>query len=133
MKCDSELGRLALSDEERLNNYRKLLGLVVDSVALGSNKPDATMLEAAAAHGKRRKLDGYSVSMIVEDCRCFRTAINKTVQENLLALDASELIADLNRIYDMLELQLRESISAFLSDNSVKPPSKRRKGVSNIA
>jgi hypothetical protein len=107
--------------------------LLVDSLSLGLKKPDHAMLEAAATHGKRRKQHGYSVAMIVEDCRCFRAAINRTVQENLLALDASELLADLNRIYDMLELQLRESISAFLSDNSGKPPTKKKRGVSNIA
>ena len=133
MKSHSELGQLQLSDEERVNNYGQLLRLVVDSLALGFNKPDRAMLEAAAAHGKRRKQQGYSIPMIVEDCRCFRAAINKTIQENLLALDASELLADLNRIYDMLQLQLKESISVFLSNGSAKSRSKTRKGVSNIA
>jgi YesN/AraC family two-component response regulator len=133
MKSDSELAQLRLSDEERTGNFGQLLRLLVDSLSLGLKKPDHAMLEAAATHGKRRKQHGYSVAMIVEDCRCFRAAINRTVQENLLALDASELLADLNRIYDMLELQLRESISAFLSDNSGKPPTKKKRGVSNIA
>ena len=133
MKSDPELAKLRLSDEERISNYGQLLQLLVDSLALGFKKPDQAMLEAAATHGKTRKQHRYSVAMVVEDCRCFRAALNKTVQENLLALDASELLADLNRIYDMLELQLRESISAFLSDNSGKTPPRKRKGVSNIA
>jgi ActR/RegA family two-component response regulator len=132
MKADAELARLRLSDEERVNNFGQLLQLLVDSLALSQNKPNQAMLEAAATHGRTRKEQGYSIPMIVEDCHCFRGAINETVQENLLALDASELLADLNRIYDMLELQLRESISAFLSSNSVKPSPRTRRGVSNL-
>jgi ActR/RegA family two-component response regulator len=133
MKSHSELAQIQLSDEERVNNYGQLLRLLVDSLALGFDKPDQAMLEAAANHGKTRKQHGYSAPMIVEDVRCLRAAINRVIQENLLALDASELLPDLNRIYDILQLQLKESISAFLRNGSAKPGSKTRKGVSNIA
>jgi ActR/RegA family two-component response regulator len=133
MKSHSELAQLRLSDEERVNNYGQLLRLLVDSLSLGFDKPDRAMLEAAAKHGKTRKQHGYSAPMIVEDVRCLRAAINKTIQENLLALDTSELLPDLNQIYDMLQLQLKESISAFLSKEAAKSISKTRKGVSNPA
>lgn len=133
MKSNSELRRLQLSDEERVNNYGEILRLLVDELALGFNQPGQALLQAAATHGSKRKQHGYSAPMMVEDVRCFRAAINKTIEENLLALDASDLFADLNRIYDMLQLQLKEAISAFLSNKSDKPPSKTRRGVSNPA
>ena len=133
MKSQPELAQLRLSDEQRVNNSGQLLRLMVDSLDLGSDRPDQAMLEAAAQHGKTRKQHGYSVPMIVDDVRCFRAAINETVEENLLAVDVSELLLDLNRIYDMLQLQLKESISAFLGKGSAKPTSKTRKRTSNPA
>jgi ActR/RegA family two-component response regulator len=133
MKSQPELAQIQLSDEERINNYGQILSLLVDNLDFGFNKPDKAMLEAAAKHGKARKQQGYSVPMLIEDVRCLRAAINETIQENLLAIDASELLPDINRIYDMLQLQLKESISAFLSNGSTKSSSKTRKGVPNSA
>lgn len=133
MKSHSALAQLQLSDDERIDNCGLLLRLLVDSLDLGFSEPDQVMLEAAAKHGKTRKKQGYSAPMIVDDVRCLRAAINQSIQENLLALDASELLPDLNRIYDMLQLQLKQAISAFLSNGSAKSMSRSRKGATNIA
>lgn len=133
MKSYPGLAQLQLTDDERANNYGQLLRLLVDNLALGFKEPNPAMLEAAAKHGKMRKQHGYTAAMIVDDVRCLCAAINHTIQENLLALDTSELLPDLNRIQDMLQLQLKESISAYLGGGSATSPSRPRKGVSNNA
>jgi ActR/RegA family two-component response regulator len=133
MKSHPELASLQLTDEQRIDHYDQLLRLLVDSLDLDLRKPDAASLQAAAEHGRTRKQQGYSAPMLVEDLRCLRAAINTTIQENLVALDLSELLPDLNRIYDLLQIQLKESIAAFLSVGPVQSRAKTKKGVSRTA
>jgi ActR/RegA family two-component response regulator len=133
MKSHLQLAALQLTDEQRIDHYSELLRSLADSLDLGLRKLDAASLQAAAEHGKERKQEGYSAPMLVEDVRCVRAAINTTIQENLVALDLSELLPDLNLIYDMLHLQLKESIAAFLSVSPVQSSAKTRKGASKSA
>jgi hypothetical protein len=133
MKSHPELASLQLTDEQRIDHYDQLLRLLVDSLDLDLRKPDAASLQAAAEHGRTRKQQGYSAPMLVEDLRCLRAAINTTIQENLVALDLSELLPDLNRIYDLLQIQLKESIAAFLRVGPLQSRAKTKKGVSRTA
>jgi hypothetical protein len=50
----------------------------------------------------------------VEDTRCIDNAIMKIIEENLLAIDISELLTDWNLVHGMLQGQLKASIAAFL-------------------
>jgi ActR/RegA family two-component response regulator len=133
MKSRVEQPSLPISDEQRINYYRQILNYVAESLELGTHKPNPAILRAAAQHGKERKQQGYAAPLLVEDVRCLCTAINTTIEENLLALDFSELLPDLKQIYDMLQLQLKESISSFLSAGPAEARGKVRKRTSKTA
>ena len=133
MRSHLELASLELSDEQRIDHYPQQLRSIADSLDLGLRKPDAATLRAAAEHGKQRKQQGYSAPMLVEDLRCLCNVINTTIEENLLALDVSVLLPDLKLVHEMLQVQLKESISAFLSIGPVQSRARMRKGASKTA
>lgn len=133
MKSRLELFSLQLTDEQRTNYYYHLLTSVIDGLDLGMRKLDAETLRAAAQHGKERKQQGYSAPMLVEEVTCVCAAINRTIAENLLALDFSELLPDFQQINEMLQIQLKEAISSFLSIGPAEFRAKMGKRASKTA
>ena len=114
MKSTPELAQVALSDDQRVGDLRPMLQAVVRGLESGPHHDRQDLLRPAYAHGRSRRAQGYSAPMIVEDTRCVDTAIMKVIEENLLAIDISELFTDWNQTHAMLQGQLKASITAFL-------------------
>ena len=72
-------------------------------------------LERASVHGRLRRDQGYSVSMVVEETRLLFKVISQVLQENLLSIDISSVIPDLVRLSDTLSELLVQSLNSFQS------------------
>lgn len=114
MKANSDVTPLSMPDRERVDHIPLLLVRIADQ--LDSNEPDLSSFakSEAAAHGTLRHRQGYSAPMLVEDARLIDEAIFDTIQEQLMTLDLSTLISDLRHVNRILELQLKESLRAYL-------------------
>ncbi len=119
MRAHRKLGALPLSDEERVGHVAGLLNSVVRTINLGDGGVLSEESRAmAAAHGHRRRRQGYTLAMIVDDTRVLEQAIYEQVQEGLLELDLSYLITDLRRLNDSLDYELQDSLDAFLEQKA---------------
>jgi DNA-binding response OmpR family regulator len=114
MKTTPELAQVPLTDAQRLQDLRPMLEALVRGLEQGPRHDRHDLLGPAHIHGRTRRSQGYTAPMIVEDTRCVDTAIMRTIEENLLAIDISELLTDWNLVHGMLQGQLKASITAFL-------------------
>ncbi len=118
MKAHRKLGALKLTDQQRLNNLRELLVSVTGTLETESSEISASGRAQAWEHGRTRREQGYSITMLVDDTRLLEQVVYHLVQENLLELDLSYLINDLRRLNDSLENKLQESITAYLENKA---------------
>lgn len=56
----------------------------------------------------------YSIKLLVETTRIVAQVINDIVYENLLSVNLSYLLLDLNKVNDALLFQLGESVEAYI-------------------
>jgi hypothetical protein len=66
-----ELTHIPLSDEDRSRHLPELFHDLACRLRL-ANDIRLPASSAATAHGERRRLQGYSPAMVVEESRCFR-------------------------------------------------------------
>jgi hypothetical protein len=78
-------------------------------------QPDV-QTRAGAKHGRTRKEQGYSLSMLVDDRRAIDAAIHDVIKGKLLELDLSSLLDDLERLNDCLDRQLQHSLEGYTED-----------------
>jgi len=117
MKQHQQLVALPLSDGDRIDHLPGIFTRLTDLLEL-PERSDIILddsLKEAAHHGSMRNRQGYSIDMLIEDRRLLGNAIYDAVRENLLALDLSRVIPDLQRINDSLDLQLRSALLAYLT------------------
>ena len=69
---------------------------------------------SAVAHGKIRRLQGYSPAMLVHDSRILQVTLFGTLQKNLNALDFSLLLPDVMTIADEVDSQLTQAIESYM-------------------
>jgi hypothetical protein len=109
-----DFARLDLSKDTKIDHVPWLLRLLVDRLdQLPIN--DKQELESARIHGKTRRLQGYSVPMLVEEGLILYFLVADTLQSNLLDMDISSVIPDLVQITASANRMLNESIRSFLS------------------
>jgi DNA-binding response OmpR family regulator len=118
VKQSRELNHLRLSDEERTGHLPEL----VEDLIVRLRKPNATTKDsdaissaAAIAHGKLRRLQGYTPAMLVHESRILQVTLFGTLQSNLDRLDFSLLLPDIMTIADEVDAQLTQSMDSFMS------------------
>jgi CheY-like chemotaxis protein len=115
MKATSDLAALPLSDEERLDHLRETLSELADHLESGlPNDASELLLHSARLRGEVRRKQHYPLKLMVQNERIVDQVINNVIYENLLTLNLSYLLLDLNKLDDALLLQLEESIGAYL-------------------
>jgi DNA-binding response OmpR family regulator len=116
VKKNKELNQIALTDHERTGC---LPGMIEDLIVrlrepnVALPKSDSVSSEAAAAHGKMRKLQGYSPVMLLHDSRILQIALFGTLQNHLGSLDFSLLLPDVMTIADEVDLQLTQALDSY--------------------
>ena len=116
VKKSKELVRVSLSDQERTGYLPKLIeDLIVRLRApnIPGAESDSLCSAAAVAHGKMRKLQGYSPAMLVHDSRILQVTLFGMLQKNLSALDFSLLLPDVMTIADEVDSQLTQAMEGY--------------------
>lgn len=114
MKSDPALGPISISDEERGGELHAMLLEMANQ--LDSPAPDqltGTAIELSRRHGAKRLASGYRISMLVTDAVILEGVVYDMVRQRLLLLDTSNLVIDLKRFNNSLDVQLQESVQAF--------------------
>jgi hypothetical protein len=115
VKKSKELNEVTLTDEERTGYLPKL----IDDLIVRLRQPNTTgeesdspRSEAAVAHGKMRRSQGYSLGMLVHDSRLLEVALFETLQKNLSTLEFSPLLPDVMTIADEVDSQLTQAMDS---------------------
>jgi DNA-binding response OmpR family regulator len=118
VKKNKELNRVPLTDKERTGYLPKL----VEDLIIRLREPNvpgeesASICSAAAeAHGRIRRLQGYTPGMLVHDSRILQVTLFGTLQINLSALDFSLLLPDVMTIADEVDSQLTQAMDSYMS------------------
>jgi CheY-like chemotaxis protein len=110
---EDELTSVPLTREQRTGHLPKLLEELVHRLRVPRKLGTKVVSEAAVAHGKIRRSQGYSVPMIVEESRILQVSIFETLQNNLSTVDFSLLMLDVVAIADEVDSQLKQAIISF--------------------
>jgi hypothetical protein len=115
---DPYMKTIKLSREERIDHLPELL----DELVRQGSDPDSQIhphaWDAADKHGIRRRQQGYSIPMLIEETRVLHHVIAECAQHNLLLIDVSNLVPDLVAVDDTIHQMLRHSADAFLKQSS---------------
>ena len=108
-----ELTDTKLSDGDRTGHLPKLYHDLICRLRLAKDtKPPISI--AAAAHGKVRRAQGYSASMLIEESRVFQVATFGTLHRYQSELDQNQLILDIMVIADEVDAQLKETVRSLM-------------------
>jgi hypothetical protein len=108
-----ELTENKLSDADRTGHLPKLYHDLICRLRLATSaKP--TISIAAAAHGKVRRAQGYSASMLIEESRVFQVATFGTLHLHQSELDHNQLLLDIMVIADEVDAQLKEAVGSLM-------------------
>src|SRR5580700_3227013 len=116
VKKNKTLSQIPLTDKERTGYLPKL----IEDLIVRLREPNARGEEssvgsaAAVAHGKLRKLQGYTAGMLVHDSRILQVTLFATLQNNLSALDFSLLLPDVMTIADEVDSQLTQTMDSYM-------------------
>src|SRR5580692_301195 len=118
VKQNKALNRISLTDKERTGYLPKL----VEDLIVRLREPNipgeqsASIRSAAAeAHGRIRRLQGYTAGMLVQDSRILQVTLFGTLRNNLSALDFSLLLPDVMTIADEVDSQLTQTMDSYMS------------------
>jgi DNA-binding response OmpR family regulator len=117
VKKNRELNHVRLTDKERTGYLPKLIEDLIVRLRepnVPGEESDSPYSEAAVAHGKMRKFQGYSAGMLVHDSRLLQVTLFGTLQSNLNALDFSLLLPDVMTIADEVDSQLTQAMDSFM-------------------
>lgn len=110
---EDELTAVSLSKEQRTGHLPKLIEELVHRLRVPRKLGTKAVSEAAVQHGKVRRSQGYSISMIIEESRILQVSIFHTLQINLSTVDFSLLLIDVMTIADECDSQLKQTIASF--------------------
>jgi len=112
VKLVPELVRIPLSDKDRTRHLPALFRDLLFRLRLAKDI-DMPIFFTAAAHGQRRREQGYSAAMLVEESRIFEVVTFRTLHLHLGELDHSRLLQDVIVIADEADAQLREAVRSL--------------------
>jgi len=115
IKATPELVALSLSDDELLNTLESMTRELADN--LDSELPtegNEVLLRSARLRGQMRHKQHYSLKLVVAKQRIIAQVINNLIYENLMGVDLSFLLLDLNKLNDAMLLQLEYSVESYL-------------------
>jgi hypothetical protein len=107
-----ELTHIPLSDEDRSRHLPKLFHDLACRLRLAK---DIRLLasSAATAHGQRRRLQGYSPAMLVEESRLFQVVTFQTLNLHQGELDQDQVLSAVMVIADEADLQLAQAVRCW--------------------
>lgn len=114
---DPELARIAITDEERSDHVPKVIQEALNVARGQGHSSDNT--NAARKHGELRRQQCYTIPLLLREARLLHVAISQCALENLLAVEISNLLPDLIAVRQSIDIQVEESVLAFLQIGGV--------------
>jgi hypothetical protein len=108
----SELTNIPLSDEDRSDHLHKLYSDLISRLRSPSDVR-APISADATAHGQKRRQQGYSAAMLVEESRIFQVVTFSMLHLHHSELDPSRVLADVIVIADETDAQLSEAVRSL--------------------
>ena len=108
-----ELMAISLTYQERTGHLPLLLGDLVRRLRLAPTTK-ALISKAAREHGVLRRIQGYTIAMVVEESRMLQVSIFETLQNNLGEVDFSTVLLDVMAIADEVDSQLKQTVLGFM-------------------
>jgi ActR/RegA family two-component response regulator len=103
-----------LPDADRTGYLKALIRELVQRLrAPRHEEGTASLSNAAIAHGRVRKQQGYTAAMLVEESRILQVCIFQTLRNNLNAVDLALVLTDVMTIADEVDSQLRQTMDSF--------------------
>jgi DNA-binding response OmpR family regulator len=118
VKKNKALRVISLSDTERTLYLPKLIEDLIIRLRtpnVPGAEEDSVCSAAAVAHGKMRKLQGYTPGMLVHDSRILQVTLFETLQHNLSLIDFSLLLPDIMTIADEVDSQLTQAMDSYMN------------------
>lgn len=113
--AEPDIISISLTPEDRCAHlpdmFQDLVTRLRSRMPLGTR---ALSSDAADTHGNRRRQQGYTASMIVEESRMLQVSIFETLQKHLQDMDSALLLGDIMTIADEVDSQLAQTMSSFL-------------------
>ncbi len=106
---------VSMSTEQRVAHLPQLFRELVARLR-SSPTPESKERYSASAnmYGVRRRQQGYSAAMLVEESRLLRASIFQTLQANLANVDVRTLLTSVMVIADEIDAQLGQALTSFL-------------------
>ncbi|HTS07887.1 MAG TPA: response regulator [Candidatus Eisenbacteria bacterium] len=108
-----EIRKIPLPREERIDDLPRVLDGLVRPMD-DWEKVRAGRRSAAYRHGEKRRQQGYTSDLLLEETRILHRVIADCMQQNLLQIDISNVIPDLVEVHDRIQRTLQLSLDAFL-------------------
>ena len=114
MKADPEVAALPLSDEERIGHLPAKLRELADHLDCGlPNEANEMLFRAAQTQGELRAQQHYPLELMIRCDRIVSQVISNIICEELLVLNLSYLLLDMNKLNDARLMQLEIAVSAY--------------------
>jgi hypothetical protein len=107
-----ELVSIPLSDEDRAGHLPKLFHDLARRLRLAEDA-QLPASSAAIAHGQKRREQGYSLPLIVEESKVLEAVTLHTLQLHQHELDQDHVLSDVMVIVDEVDLQLMQAVQGF--------------------
>ena len=112
--ADPLVGRIAMDAGARCAHlpglFRDLVSRLRSPAPAG---PRFSISAAAAEHGMRRRRQGYSAAMMVEEARMLQACIFHTLEQHRDKVDQSQLLSGVMAIADEVDSQLTQHMASF--------------------
>jgi ActR/RegA family two-component response regulator len=120
---DPEIATAPLSDADCTGHLLAVLSDMIEMLNAPSATTSPARMDTVRKHGEIRRKQNYSVPHIIEETRLLERSIFSVLHANLLSANFSNLIPDIIRISDTLQIQLKASVEAYLNAGKKRKPS----------
>jgi hypothetical protein len=108
-----DLTNVGLSDADRTGHLPKLYRDLIVRLRLAKDAHPPISI-AAAEHGRVRRSQGYTASMLIEESRVFQVVTFGTLHLHKSELDQNQLLLDVMIIADEVDAQLKETVCSLM-------------------
>jgi DNA-binding NtrC family response regulator len=111
---DVDLKALAVSASNRKGHLAQFIDALTAQVELHEPQVSKAAMDAASLYGQHRFALGYTVPLVMREARILNSVIFEVLQEFLLEIKISRMIADVAELGLSIQKQLEQSVRAFL-------------------
>jgi hypothetical protein len=120
---NDELTSIRLLPLQRTGHLRLILDDIVRRLRLPATERALSSI-AARGHGVLRRLQGYTVAMLVVESRMLQVSIFGTLQKNLPSVDINTVLLDVMAIADEVDSQLEQAVLGFTQNKAATAASR---------